>query len=54
MLAVGQEERGVVRADVDPISQEWYAQPGSDRLWIVAYEGIFLADMESCQPRASW
>jgi hypothetical protein len=36
------ERRGLARLALDQVSQEWYAQPGTGRTWVVGYDALFL------------
>ena len=39
------------RQEVDPISQERYAQRGSDRFWIVGYKALYLIETDGALVR---
>jgi hypothetical protein len=35
---------GRKRFDLDRVTEDWHAQPGSDHFWVVGYEALFLVD----------
>jgi hypothetical protein len=43
---------GVESADVDTITQRWYAQPGSTNRWILGFDHVYLVDAQGHTVRA--
>jgi sugar lactone lactonase YvrE len=40
------ERHGIARLALDQVSQDWYAQPGTGRTWVVGYEALFLVESD--------